>query len=113
MGTAKPTGKSKFRLWKHASDQWCKKYRGQFYYFGSDHYAALKRFAAEWDDITAGRSPKIRAGTTTVADRANSFLTAERERVQAGELSQRSRVEYRAACNVVVEAFGAARAFVD
>ena len=62
--------RDKFPLWLHPSGQWAMKYRGQFHCFGTDRDAALKRFAAEWDDIKAGRKhrPKGEEITQIVND---------------------------------------------
>ncbi len=107
MQTRKPAGK--FQLWLHTSGQWCKKHRGQFYYFGTDQEEAEKRYRAEWDDILAGRAPRRPVNSTTVAELANAFLTAKRLRVDAGELSARQWAEYHRTCEALVDSFGRTR----
>src|SRR5688572_20392865 len=104
MGTSRAG--DKFPLWLHLTGQWCKKHRGRNYYFGTDRAEALKRYAAEWDDIRAGRPPRPRADAVTVADLVNHFLTAKRERVRLGELSGRMWSDYYAVCEEVVGVFG-------
>jgi hypothetical protein len=80
--------RDRFPLWLHPSGQWCKKYQGTFHDFGTDRDAALRRFAAEWDDIRAGRPrPPTPVESLTVRDLCNTFLTAKREQVDSGELS--------------------------
>lgn len=105
----------KFPLWLHPSGQWTKKYKGQFYYFGIDRELALKRYAAEWDDLKAGRrySPQGDERKTTLAEVVNAFLTAKRERVEAGELSQAMWGQYYATCDKVIDHFGRARTVSD
>ena len=88
----------KFPLWLHPSGQWCKKHRGRNYYFGTDKAEALKRYASQWDDIQAGRAPRPRADAVTVADLANHFLSAKRDRLRSGELSARMWSDYFTVC---------------
>jgi integrase len=110
-----PTRKraDKFPLWLHPSGQWCKKHRGRFVYFGTDKDEALKRYAAEWDDIREGRAPKPRADAFTVAEAVNTFLTEKRNRVDSGELSGGTWGEYFHACEQVIETFGRGRRVAD
>src|SRR5437763_16666317 len=96
----------KFPLWRHPSGQWCKKHRGRNYYFGTDKDEALKRYAAEWDDVRAGRAPRRRTDGVTVADLANHFLSAKRGRLRTGELSERTWSEYCTTGGGVVETLG-------
>src|SRR5688572_19303190 len=92
---ATPRGREKFPLWWHKGAQaWCKKLRGTFHYFGADKEQAQKRYLAEWPDILAGRVPRADASALTVAHLVNSFLTAKRDKVDAGELSGRTWGEY-------------------
>jgi integrase len=80
---------NKAPVWWHPSGQWCKKRKGRFHYFGSGSLAdALKRYAAEWDDIAAGRQPRP-AGPVglPLVDLVDAFLTAKRRRVESGELT--------------------------
>ncbi len=113
MPKSLPHGKPARRkspLWFHASGQWCKKYRGQFYYFGTDQEEALRRYFAEWETIKAGgpRGPRPGVGYT-VKELSNKFLTAKRRQVDTGELSSRMWSEYHQACESVVTTFGKGR----
>src|SRR5581483_383782 len=91
-----------------------KKHRGRTFYFGADRVEALKRFANEWDDIVAGRTPRPRGGDAlTVGDLANHFSTAKRDRVDAGELSGGMWGEYYHCCEAVVGSFGRDRRVPD
>ena len=103
----------KFPLWLHKSGQWCKKHRGQFYYFGTDKEDALKRYATEWDDLKAGRRVRAAGGTVTVADICNHFLTAKQERQLSGDITHRSWVEYKNTCERVIAEFGRNRTASD
>jgi integrase len=107
------TKADKFPLWLHPSGQWCKKIRGRFHYFGTDRDEALKRFAAEWDDLKAGRAPRPRADDLTLADLCNHFLTDRRDRLRAGDLTARSWADYYATCEALNEAFGRGRTVAD
>jgi hypothetical protein len=81
--------RDKFPLTKHPTGQHCKKHKGRTYYLGSDRDDAMRRFATEWDDIKAGRAPRRRTDSISVADLCNHFLTAKRERVRSGEMTPR------------------------
>jgi integrase len=110
-----PTRKraDKFPLWLHPSGQWAKKCRGQFHYFGTDKDEALKRYVAEWPDITAGRTPRPRSGDLTVADGVNHFLSEKRNRVDAGELTAAMWGEYHHAAGRIIATFTRTRRVAD
>lgn len=109
-----PKGRKRFPLWRHkGTGLWCKKIRGRFHYFGADKEAALKRYEREREDLEAGRAPRPEVGGLTVRQLVNTFLTAKRDRVDAGELSPRSWDEYFLASERVVDAFGKDRAVAD
>jgi integrase len=104
----------KFPLWLHPIGQWCKKLRGKFHYFGTDKDAALKRYANEWDDIKAGRTPRRdKVSVVTVAHLVNTFLTVKREKVDSGELTAAMWGEYHRACERIVGTFGRDRVISD
>ena len=103
----------KFPLWLHPRGLWCKKHRGQFYYFGTDKEAAEKRYRQEWDDILEGKARGQNAEALTVADLANRFLTAKRQRVESGELSSWQWSEYHRTCETMVDTFGRLRQVAD
>jgi len=107
--------RDKFPLWLHPSGQWAKKHRGHFHYFGTDRDSALKRFAVEWDDIKAGRKrrPKRDDTAAVLGDVVNAFLTAKRERVNTGELSEAMWGQYYATCDKVIDHFGSGRTISD
>ena len=76
----------RFPLWLHRSGQWCKKHRGQFYYFGSDKAEAEARYLAEWPQIRKGESrfeEELKADDMTLRDLVNRFLTVQVERRKA------------------------------
>src|SRR4051812_2009823 len=85
-----------FPLFPHATGRWAKKIRGRFHYFGpwSDPDGALARYLKSKDTLHAGKVPKPDPEEILVKDVANYFLNAKDERVQSGELSKRTRVEY-------------------
>lgn len=103
----------RFPLWLHPTGQWCKKHRGQFHYFGTDKDEALQLYVSTWDDIKAGRTPRPKSEETTVAALINHFLTAKRERVDAGEMTGRMWSEYYSTCEEIVEVFGRNRNVSD
>src|SRR4051812_44664843 len=110
---AKKRAPDKFPLTKQQNGQYSKKFRGKVYYFGTDRDSALKRFATEWADIKAGRDEKPAAGGLKVADLANHFLIAKKERMHSGELSARLWADYHRTCEIVVKGFGRDRKVAD
>jgi hypothetical protein len=102
--------KDKFPLWLHPTGQWGKKIRGKYHYFGTDRAEALKEYVCVREDLEAVRKPRPKGDEArTVADVVNSFLTEKRGRVDADELSARTRSDYFAACEAVGESFGRTR----
>lgn len=111
--------RDRFPLWLHPTGQWCKKYKGRPYYFGTQKDEALKRFVAEWDDIKAGR-PRNRPGSPAAGGAApdlslgelvDLFLTARRASVDAGELTVGSWNNYHQAAGRIVGVLGKGRMF--
>jgi integrase len=111
MATRKQKGKNP--LWLHPSGQWCKKHKGQFYYFGTDADAAAKRFREEWDAILEGRPPKPKAGDVTLATVVNAFLNHKRAGVESGELHPRTFAEYYSTGEKLIAFFGRERVVAD
>lgn len=102
----------RFPLWLHPSGQWCKKHRGQFFYFGLDKEEAHNRYLKEWPDIKEGRTPR-KTDSIDVGTLANLFLAAKRSLVDSGELSGVMWSEYHRACEIVVDTFGKLRPVED
>ncbi|RMF93633.1 MAG: hypothetical protein D6741_13510, partial [Planctomycetota bacterium] len=100
-----------FPLFKHATGRWCKKVRGKHYYFGRiaddpDGQKALAQWLEVKDDLLAGRTPRPRAEGLTLEELANRFLHLKRQRVEAGELSERTWSDYRDTMRIVVSVLG-------
>ncbi len=104
-----------FPLFPHATGRWAKKVRGKLVYFGpwSDPDAALALWTSQKDDLLAGRRPRSKKDAFTVRDASNAFLTAKGRKLKAGELTERTFLEYRQMCARVIEAFGAGRSVDD
>lgn len=102
-----------FPLFPHQSGRWAKKIRQRLQYFGSlnDRWqVALDEYLRTKDFLQAGRSaPAAESDAITVADVCNQFLRSKRDKVECGELSQRSLDDYTATTDKIVEAFGKAR----
>ncbi len=111
MGTRKKS--DRFPLWLHPSGQWAKKVKGRTCYFGTDRDKALKRYAAEREDLEAGRRPRQAPGSVTMAGLANTFLTSKRETVDSGELTAAQWSEYHRTCETLVGSFGRERSVSD
>lgn len=109
---AKP--RNDFPLYPHAVGKWCKTIRGKTFYFGTwaDPEGALQEYLAVKDDLHAGRTPKGKAGPD-VRDACNSFMSAKRVAMDAGQLSPRSFTGYDATCRFVLAELGANRSVND
>jgi integrase len=85
------------------------------HYFGlwADPDAALAKYLEQRDDLHAGRTPRPEPGAFTVKDAANAYLNHKQALLDAGELSNRSWVEYKGAADLLVSAFGKQRLVAD
>lgn len=100
-----------YPLFPHANGQWAKKIKGKLHYFGrwDEPAAALAKWLEEKDDLLAGRTPATKQDGLTLADLANRFLTDKQSRVESGELTHRSWMDYHTSCSRVVDEFGKTR----
>ncbi len=101
-----------FPLTAHRNGQFCKKIRGQLFYFGSvkDPEAALNRYHEHCAGLHSGRITEVkRDAGLTVRELANRFLEAAEARRDAGELSPRTFVDYYRDCERLVRFFGRER----
>jgi hypothetical protein len=97
-------------LTAHPSGRWCKKHRGQQYYFGriDDWQSALERYQQEWPYIIDGRTPPpddVGDGCT-IRELCNSFLTGKRSKLDSGELTAGRFSGYFSTCQHIVDHFG-------
>ena len=104
-----------FPLFAHAAGVWAKKIRGKLHYFGpwSDPDSALKKYLEQKDALHAGRKPREGAEGLTVKELGNRFLNAKAAARDAGELTPRSWLDYKAASDLIVQQFGKTRLVAD
>jgi integrase len=104
-----------FPLFPHAAGVWAKKIRGKLYYFGawSDPEGARKNYEAQAEDLHAGRTPRPDPAAVTVKDVCNDFIDAKEAQVANGELSPRTLVNYKRACEVLLKRAGKGRLMAD
>jgi len=78
------------------------------HYFGpwSDPTAALDNYLKQKDDLHAGRTPRPDPATLNVKELANGFLKAKEDAVVAGELSQRTWLDYRSIMEMLIVGMG-------
>jgi integrase len=102
-----------FPLTPHPSGRWCKKLKTphgwKLFYFGplKDWQAALDRYRAEVEDLTAGRTPEKRdTDGLRLLELVNRFLHFKRGRVNSGVLSMRSWYDYHQTAERVLKFFG-------
>jgi integrase len=108
-----------FPLTAHrGAKQWCKKFRGDTYYFGplSDWSTAHKRFEREWPYIVQGLTPPATPedeDACTLRTLCNLFLESKRNKIAAGELTDLSYRDYFGSCKRLIDHFGANRRVDD
>jgi len=109
-----------FPLFPHATGRWAKKIRQKFHYFGKvaddpDGTKALEQLNREWAYLKEGRTPPPvdTEDGCTVRLLCNSFLTAKRNKIDAGELTPRSFEDYYGTCDMLISHFGRDRRIDD
>lgn len=105
-----------YPLFPHGSGRWAKKIRNRLHYFGKieDWKGALAKYEREIDDLQAGRKPRpVEAAGLTIGALANKFLEFKRARVDSGELSPRTFLNYYESAKATVDFFKAARLIDD
>ena len=104
-----------FPLTAHPAGYWCKKIRGKLHYFGpwDDPDGALAKYLEQKDTLHAGRTPRPDPRDLTVKDVANAFLNAKQQAVEAGELSNRTWLDYHAIMEKLVRGLGKHRLVSD
>jgi integrase len=107
-----------FPLTAHPAGYWCKKIRGKLHYFGpwSDPDGALAKYNEQKEALHAGKRPREPAeatGGTTVKAVVNAFLNAKQALLESGELSPRTWLDYKEACDTIILAFGKGRLASD
>lgn len=102
-------------LYAHKSGQRAKKVRGKTHFFGvwADPQAALEKWLAQKDALLAGRTPTPSTDGLTIRDLGNAFLIFKRERVDTGELRERTWQDYKVVCDRVVAVLGEERLVAD
>ena len=98
-----------FPLYAHASKRWAKKIKGRTHFFGhwDNWQAALERFQYENDYLQQGKTPPPKDVTAlTVEDLVNSFLENRDNKVQSGEMSQRTWNDYKRTGEFLVASLG-------
>ena len=97
-----------FPLFPHATKRWAKKVRGKLHYFGpwSDPYAALNEWLRVKDDLLAGRRPREKTSIATMHFIGNKFLNKKRVLVDAGEMENRTWLDYQRTCKRMIRVWG-------
>lgn len=101
-----------FPMFPHATGRWAKKIRQKLHYFGKiaddpKGEKALQQLNREWPYLSEGRTPPpIDTGDgCTLRTLCNSFLTAKRNKIPAGELTPRSFEDYYGVCDLLIAHF--------
>jgi integrase len=113
-----------FPLTAHPSGRWCKKRRGNQYYFGpvdadgdseAAWKAAVERYKREWPQILefGTRPPEEAEDGCPIDALCNKFLNAKRHQVEAGELERSSFSDYHRTCGLLIQYLGCHRRVDD
>lgn len=89
-----------FPLTAHPAGVWVKKIKGKVHRFGgwSDPEAALAKYLAEKDYLTAGKEPPKTTDGLTLIDLVNLFLDAKYAQVQVKSISIRTWAAHKESC---------------
>lgn len=98
-----------FPLTQRSDGRFQKKVRGRVHYFTGTRQEALDEWLRIKDDLLAGRDPKERCGDLTLRDLFNRFLTAKKNAVDSGELTQRSWNDYKSITDQIRDTLGLTR----
>lgn len=107
-----------FPLFPHATGRWAKKVRGKLCYFGKTAddpkgQRALDLWNEQKDELLAGRTPRTKADGLTIAELCDRFLQSKDDKLDAGEITNRTRESYKATCERIVAHFGKTRLVID
>jgi integrase len=105
-----------FPLFPHATRRWAKKIRGKMHYFGpwDDPDGALKKFNAEWEALRDGRKPReVSTEGVTVKGLCNLWMRHKKDKQEAGELSNRTYLNYYETSELLIKRLGASRPVSD
>jgi integrase len=104
-----------FPLFPHATKRWAKKIRGKLHFFGkwNDPDAALAKYLEQKEALHSGRTPRPDPSSLRVKDVANAYLSAKKDAVDAGELSHRTWLDYKAIMDMLVAGMGKLRSVTD
>lgn len=113
--TRRPRKTSDFPLYIHkASGFWCKTVGTKRHYFEKvasdpDGKKSLNKWLDMRDDVLAGRTP-AKKDAPRLSRLCNEWLTLKKNRLDSGELTQRSFDEYKATTDFVIDKLGSQRA---
>ena len=85
------------------------------YYFGrwDDPDAAEREYLEVADHLHAGREPRQNNGGLTLLNLCNSFIKAKRAKMDGGNLSPRTFIDYDRCCKRLLDEFGLDRSISD
>jgi len=103
-----------FPLTPHPAGYWCKKVCGKIHYFGRldadpQGKAALQDWLDRKDEILAGLPPRADRKGILLGALCFAFMQSKEKKLASGEITARTRDEYKATCNRLCDAFTAER----
>ena len=104
-----------FPLFCHkGTGRWCKKVRGKLKYFGykkddPDGQIAIAKWLDQKDELLAGRKPRDKSNCITLEGLIFSFLHHKEQRIESGELAQRTWDRYKSTGEMLATSLGRTR----
>ena len=114
-GNRKPAKPEKpwpdYPLTPHQNGKWCKKVRGQLFYFGSwdDPIGALNEWLAEEPNIRGSGQKSTDTSELDILWLCNTFYEAKEQQRDNGDLSTAALEDYESACKYILKFFGKRR----
>src|SRR5262245_26524407 len=107
-----------FPLCINGRGYWAKKVRGKVCYFGKvaddpKGDKALKLWNEQKDDLYAGRKPRSDSDGLLVWQLCDRFVQSKDAQLEAGEITQRSRNDYKKTTDGIIKEFGKTRLVTD
>ena len=104
-----------FPLFPHATRRWAKEdsWQDALLCPVGQPDEAIQKFLAQRDDLYAGRTPRPTEPGPVLRELVNRFLTTKQDKLDNGELGQRTFHDYHSCCQRVVDFFHRERRIAD
>ena len=104
--TGNRASQARFPLTRRADGRWCKKIHGQMFYFVGSADEALEEWLRVKDHLLADRDPPPRGEYVDVGELVNQFLHHKKQKIECGELAERTWGRYEGTGKMLIEFLG-------